>query len=160
MNSSPTIRRFSSGSVTPSSCARKRAGRVDVDERDVEVPLERLDHLHRLVLAQQAVVDEDARELVADRLVDEQRGDGRVDAAGEPAEHPFAADLGADPLDLLLDHGGGRPGRPGAGDAVEEVLQHLLAVRRVHDLGMELDAVEPALRRLEGGDRRRRRTRR
>ena len=40
-----------------------------------------------------------------------------------------------------------------AGDAVEEVLQHLLAVRRVHDLGVELDAVEAALRRLERGDR-------
>ena len=44
---------------------------------------------------------------------------------------------------------------PRAGDAVEEVLQHLLAVRRVHDLRVELDAVEAALGRLEGGDRRR-----
>ena len=43
--------------------------RLHVDERDVEVVLERLDHLQRLVLAQQAVVDEHARELVADRLV-------------------------------------------------------------------------------------------
>src|SRR5438105_771742 len=42
-------------------------------------------------------------------------------------------------------------------EAVEEVLQHLLAVRRVHDLRVELDAVQSALARLEGGDRRRRR---
>ncbi len=56
---------------------------VDVHERHVEVAAEGLDDLRRLVLAQQSVVDEDARELVADRLVDEQRGDGRVDAAGE-----------------------------------------------------------------------------
>ena len=42
-------------------------------------------------------------------------------------------------------------------DVVEEVLEHLLAVRRVHDLGVELDAVEPALAVLERGDRRRRR---
>ena len=117
-------------------------GRVDVDERDVEVALERLDHLRGLVLAQQAVVDEDAGQLVADRLVHEQRRDRRVDAAGERAEDALAADLRADPLDLLLDHGRGRPGRPRAGDAVEEVLQHLLAVRRVHDLRVELDAVE------------------
>ena len=77
----------------------------------MEVAAERLHDLRGLVLAQQAVVDEDARELVADRLVHEQRGDRRVDAAGERAEHALAADLRADPLDLLLDHGGRRPRR-------------------------------------------------
>ena len=80
-----------------------------VDERDVEVAAERLDDLLGLVRAHQPVVDEDARELVADRLVDEQRRDGRVDAAGEPADDALRADLRADPLDLLLDHRGGRP---------------------------------------------------
>jgi hypothetical protein len=124
-----------------------------VDERDVEVALERLDHLRRLVLAQEPVVDEHTRQLVADRLVDEQRRDRGVDAAGERTEDALLADLGADPLDLLLDHGGGRPRRPRADDAVEEVLQHLLAVRRVHDLRVELDAVQVPLRGLEGGDR-------
>ena len=59
--------------------------------------------------------------------------------------HAFAANLGADPLDLLLDHGRRRPGRRRVGDAVEEVLEDVLAVRRVHDLGVELDAVEVAL---------------
>ena len=59
----------------------------------MEVAAERLDDLLRLVLAQQAVVDEDAGELVADRLVDEQRRDGGVDAARERAEHALAADL-------------------------------------------------------------------
>ena len=57
-----------------------------------------------------------------------------------------APDLRADPLDLLLDHGGRRPRGRRAGDVVEEVLEQVLAVRRVHDLGVELDAVEPALR--------------
>ena len=60
--------------------------RLDVDERDVEVLAEGLDHLLRLVLAQQAVVDEDARELLADRLVHEQRRHGRVDAARQRAQ--------------------------------------------------------------------------
>ena len=99
--------------------------RVDVDERDVEVVAERLDHLLGLVLAQEAVVDEHAGELVADRLVDEERRDRGVDASGQPADDPLGADLGADPLDLLLDHGGGRPRRRRAGDVVEEALQHL-----------------------------------
>ena len=80
------MRRFSSGSVDALEPREEAVGGVDVDERDVEVALERLDDLGRLVLAQQAVVDEDAGELVADRLVDEQRRDRRVDAAGERAE--------------------------------------------------------------------------
>ena len=90
--------------------------RLDVDERHVEAVAERLDDLRGLVLAQQAVVDEDARELVADRLVHEQRRDGAVDAAGERAEHALAPDLRADPLDLLLDHRRRRPRGRRAGE--------------------------------------------
>ena len=108
----------------------------------MEVVAERLDDLLRLVLAQQPVVDEDARQLVADRLVHEQRRDGGVDAAGERAQHALAPDLRADALDLLLDHRGGRPRGRRVGDLVEEVLQHAHPVRRVHDLGMELHAVQ------------------
>ena len=128
---------------------------MDVDERDVEVVAERLDDLLGLVLAQQAVVDEHAGELVADRLVDEQCRNRRVDAAREPADHALGADLRADPLDLLLDHRGRRPGRRRAGDVVEEALEHPLTLRRVHDLRVELDAVEPVLGVLERRDRRR-----
>ncbi len=101
------------------------------------------------------MVDEDAGELIADRLVDEQGGDGGVDAAGERTEDAVRADLGADPLDLLLDHGGRRPGRRRIGDPVEEVLQDVLPVRRVDDFRVELDAVEPPRRILECRDGRR-----
>ena len=128
-----------------------------VDERHVEVAAEGLDDLLRLVGAHQPVVDEHAGQLVADRLVDEQRRHGRVDATREPADDALRADLGPDPLDLLLDHGGGRPRRRSAGDLVEEVLQDLLPVGRVDDLGVELDGVEAAARVLERRDRRRRR---
>ena len=128
---------------------------VDMDERDVEVRPERLDDLLGLVLAQEAVVDEHAGQLVADRLVHEQRRDRGVDAAGEPADDLLGADLRADALDLLLDHRGGRPGGRRAGDLVEEALEHPLPLRRVHDLGVELDGVEAALGVLEGRDRRR-----
>ncbi len=57
----------------------------------------RLDLL-ALAGAHEAGVDEDGRELVADRLVDERGRHGRVDAAREGAEHPAVADLGADRL--------------------------------------------------------------
>jgi hypothetical protein len=112
-----------------------------VDEGHVEVLAERLDDLLGLVLTEHPVVDEDAGELLADRLVHEQRGNGRVDSAGQRAQHPLVAHLGADAGDLLLDHGGRGPGGGSVGGAVEEVLQHVHPVRRVHDLGMELDAV-------------------
>ena len=92
-------------------------------ERHVEVSGERLHDLLRLVLAQQAVVDEHARELIADRLVDEQSGDRRVDAARQRAKHALAPHRRTDPLHLLLDHGCGCPRRRRAGDVVEEVLQ-------------------------------------
>ena len=39
------------------------------------------------------MVDEDAGELVADRLVDQHRRDRGIDAAGEAADHPALADL-------------------------------------------------------------------
>ena len=91
------------------------------------------------------MVDEHTRELVADGFVHEQCGHRRVDAAREPADHPAAPDLRADPLDLLLDHGRGCPRRRRARDLVEEVLQQVLAVRRVHDLRMELHAVQRLL---------------
>ena len=42
-----------------------------------------------------------------------------------------------------------------AGDPDDEVAQDVAAPRGVDDLGMELDAVEVAVRRLEAGERRR-----
>jgi hypothetical protein len=126
-----------------------------VDERHLEVPAERLDDLLCLVLPQQAVVDEDTRELVADRLVHEESGDRGVDAPRERTQHPLAADLLADARRLLLDHRGGRPRRRRVGDAVEEVLEDLRPVRRVHDLRVELNAVYRPCDVLEDGDRRR-----
>ena len=57
------------------------SGGVDSDERDAEVLSERRDDLPGFAQAEQPVVHEDARELVADGAVDEQRRDRRVDAA-------------------------------------------------------------------------------
>ncbi len=56
-----------------------------------------------LFAPQQAVVDEDAGELVADRAVDERGGDGGVDAAGERADDAPVADLLPDAEDGVGD---------------------------------------------------------
>ena len=103
------------------------------------------------------MVDEHTRQLVADGLVHEERGDGRVDAAAQRAQNSFAADRRLDAGDLLFDHGGGRPRRRSRGDGVEEVLQKVCPMRRVHDFRMELHPVQRALALLESGDGRRRR---
>ena len=147
------------GILDPREPREKAILRVHVDERNVEVPAERLDHLLSFVLTQETVVDEHAGQLIADGLVHEQRRDGRVDAAGEGAQHALGADLGPNALSLLLDDCGRRPRRRRPGSVVKEVLQDVLPVRRVHDFGMELHAVEGARGRLERGDRRRRRAR-
>ena len=105
-------------------------GGPDVDELDALMAVERLDDLVALALAHQPGVDEHARELRADRLVHERGGHGRVDAAGQAADDPSAADLGAHRVDLLLDDRAHRPRRRAAARVVEEVLEHRLAVRR------------------------------
>ena len=154
MNSRPMILRFSSGSLTPASASRNcfwasTTCRVDAGGGD-EVALDLLG----LALAQQAVVDEDAGQPVADRALDDRRGDGGVDAAGQPADGAAVlADLLADPLDLLLDDVDHRPGLAAAGDLVQEVLEHALAVLGVQHLGVPLDAGQPAVEVLERRDR-------
>ncbi len=75
----------------------------------------------------------------------DRRRDGGVDAAGQAADDLRVADLGTDPLDLLGDDVAAVPVAGDAGGAVQEVLEHGLAVRGVLDLGVPLHAVEAAL---------------
>ena len=55
---------------------QERLARIDMDERDVVMAAKQRDDLLGLALAQQPMIDEDAGEPVADRLMDQQRGDG------------------------------------------------------------------------------------
>ena len=112
-----------------------------------------LDHLLGLVLAQQAVVDENAGELIANRAMDERRSGRRVDATREAADHSAVADLGAHRRNLLVDNRGRRPALLEARDLAQEAVEDLGAIRRVDDLRMELDPVQAALRALAGSDR-------
>ncbi len=131
--------------VEPRERADECLGGVDMDERDVEMPAEQADHLVRLALPHQAVVDEDAGQLVADRLVDQHRRDRRIDPAGEAADDATPADLSADPPNLLLAEGGHRPVALEAGDLVQEVGDQSRSIRRMDDLGMEHGRVVAAL---------------
>ena len=80
------ILRFCSGIGDAAQRREEPLARVDRDEVQVEALAERRDDLLGLALAQQAVVDEDAREPVAERLVAEHGRDRRVDPAREAAD--------------------------------------------------------------------------
>ena len=127
---------------------------INVNERNIVVPPEQREHLFGLGEPQQTMVHEHAGEPIADRLVDQHRRDRGVDAAGEATDHPALADLSPDLLDRLLLEGAHGPIAPAAGDLAHEISQQRGAVRRVHDLEVELGGVEAA--RLVGnhGDRR------
>ena len=116
--------------------------RVHVHQRDVVVIAEHGLHLFALVHPQQAVVDEHAGQLVADRLVDQHRGDRGIDAAREAADHLAGPDLLADALDRLLAKRLHGPVAAAAGDVAHEVADEQRPVRGVDHLGVELDAVE------------------
>ncbi len=71
-------------------------GGVDVADVHVEVAVHYGQHALRFFLAQQAVVDEHARQLVPDGAVDER-------TTRQRADHPTTADLSADALCRLGD---------------------------------------------------------
>ena len=126
---------------------------LHVDQLDAELAGERLFDLLAFVLSHEPGVDEDARELAADGLGHERRGDRRVDAARERAEHPLFADLGADRRDLVLDDRGVGPGGGDTGDVVQEIREQLLAELGVGDLRVELHGEEASRHVLHHRDR-------
>ena len=138
----------------PGELAEEKRFRLNVNQRDVVAVAEQRHDLLRLAEPQQAVVDEHAGELLADRFVDQHRRHRGVDAAGQPADHPALADLLADLLDRLVAERAHRPVAVAADDLADEIAQQRRAMRRVHDLEMELRRVE--LARLVGDHRDRR----
>ena len=121
---------------------------------DADAHAARVVVLHLLALArtQQAMIDEEARQLVADSLVHEGRSHGRVHAAGQGADDLRVADLLTDLRNLLVHDGPGCPRGLQASTLVQEVLQGILAELGVAHLGVPLQAVEATLARLEGRD--------
>ena len=121
----------------------KQVAGVAMHQRDVVVAAEQAHDLLRLAQAQQPGVDEDAGQLVADRLVQQGRGDrrSRPRRKGRRSTRPLPT-WRADALDRLGAERGHRPVAADAADPVGEVAQQQPALRRVHDLGVEQDAVK------------------
>ena len=117
-------------------------------ERQLQ-PLEALANLRRLVEPQHAVVDEDARQLIADRAVNEQRGDRRIDAAAQRRRRrvpsPTCARIRAvasSTNDAIVQS----PVQPQTPKA--KLRRISSAALGVHDFGMEQQRVERRARRL------------
>ena len=137
------IFRFCSGSVTPARRDQERVGGVHEVERQVQLLAEPLLDLVRLVVPQQPVVDEDARQTIADRAVHQHRGDGGIHAARQAADHLAGrAHLLPDALGRFLDERGDRPVAAAAAHVEGEAPQDVLAVLGVHDLRVEQQPVE------------------
>ena len=99
------------------------------------------------------MIDEKAGQLVADGLVHERRGHGRVHAARQGANDLRVADLLADLLNLLIHDGPGSPRGLNPRTLVQEVLQGVLAELGVTHLGVPLQAVQATLATFESSDR-------
>ena len=152
-NMRPMILRLASGSVTPASAARKRASASTRITRTPRCSREGAHDLVALAQAQQAVIDEHAHQLIADRAMQQRRHHRGIDAARQAQQHLAAADLGAHARDGILDDVAGAPQRVAAADLAHEALQQPRALRGVRDLGMELHTVEAPPLVRHGGER-------
>ncbi len=149
MKTRPIVFRFCSGSSMPASSPRKRSRASTASTGMPSPSREAVDHLRRLVLSQHAVVHEDCRRTLPHGPQQQGRHHRGVDAAGESADHLSLPHPLAHGRRRLFEVGGHPPVAAGAAGAEEEVAQHLAAGHGVRHLGVELDAVEPALRILE-----------
>lgn len=121
---------------------------VDADKVQI-VRAVRAEHgfdLVSLILSEEAVIDEDARQLLADRLREQDRRHGGVDAARKRTERLARSDLLAQSFNRRLDEGRHLPIALAQRDAAHKVFKDLRAVFRVHDLGMELHGIELSCR--------------
>ena len=96
------------------------------------------------------MVHEHAGELVADRLMDQQRRHRGINPARKPAQHPALADLRPDARNRLLLEGGHGPVALAARDVAHEILDQRRALRRMHHFRVEHQAVELALFIFDG----------
>ena len=109
--------------------------------------------LDGLVLSKQAVVDEDRRELIADRFRHQKRSDRGIDAAADRGDDVAPADGLAYLLDLPSFEVPQIPAGRAAGDVEEKVVDDLRSGFAVRHFRMKLNRVQPAPGVLEAGDR-------
>jgi len=123
---------------------------VDGDDVKAE-PLQIFLHVSEFVFAQDAIVDEDASQLLSDCLMHQHGSDRRIDTAGEAADDVAGTDFLPDRSDGGFDEMGGSPVAACAADVEDEVFDDLRTEGGVVDLGMELNGPDAAVFIGDGG---------
>jgi hypothetical protein len=118
---------------------------VDMHHPDAEIAGKGVHHLGGFVEAQQAVIDENAGQLVTDRAVNQRCRDRRIDAARKTENHFFSADLRTNLVDCLGDVIGHVPVVSTTADVAHEAADDFPALERVRDFGVKLHGVESAI---------------
>ena len=113
-----------------------------MDDVHAEVAREHVHHRFRFAETQQAVVNKNAGELVADGAVDQGGGNRGIHAAGQAKDDFVAADLGADIGNGFVDVVRHRPAGARTADVEDEAIQQRPPLFGVGHFGVELDAVE------------------
>ena len=126
---------------------------IHVDDVQVHVLGEGVHYLRGLVQPQQAVVDEHAGELLADGLVDQRCGYGRIDPSAQAQNDLFLPYGLPDPGHGFRNIFGHLPVAAAAADVLHEAVQELRPLAGVRHLGVELHAVEAPLLVGHAGDR-------
>ena len=110
-----------------------------MDTDDVEAHLLiGVEHILKLILAQQAVIHEDAGQVLANRLVEQHGSHGAVDTARKAEDDLVVTQLLFQACHRIVDEGIRRPVALAATDAQREVGQHLRAFLGMEHLGVEL----------------------
>lgn len=91
------------------------------------------------------MIDEDACEVFSDGFIQNRRGHGGIDSAREGADDFFVADLLSYCFDLGFNERGRLPFSVASADPQNEVLDDLLPINGVFDLGVELRGIESFL---------------
>ena len=113
-----------------------------IDARDVEAHAAvGFEDFRKLVAAQQAIVHKDAVEPFADGFVEQDSGDGGVDAAAQAEDDLVAADLTVERIDGGVDERGGGPVAAAAADGLDEIGEDPRAVFGMVDFRMELHGI-------------------
>ena len=97
-------------------------------------------HIAELVLAQHAVINEDAGEVAADGTVEQHCSNRRVNTARKTKHHLVVAKLLAELTHRRLNERFGAPVLSGTADADNKILQQLHSAQRMVHLRMELHA--------------------
>ena len=141
MKALPMILRFRSGWVTPLSFFRKSGVAFFVPQAHLEMIRKKLTHRVLFAITQQAVIDKDTGQLIANGTMNQGCGHTGINAATQAEDDLILPNLFTDLCNRLVEVTRHRPVFATATDAMDKILDDLRAFGRVDHLRMKLKAV-------------------